>query len=76
MILTSGTTGTPKGAQRSSPTALGALAALFDRIPYRRSETTMVAAPMFHSWGFAHFLVGLPTGSTVSCSAASIPRRR
>ncbi len=65
VILTSGTTGTPKGAQRSSSNGLGAMVALFDRIPYRRNETIMVAAPMFHSWGFMHFLVGIATGSTL-----------
>jgi acyl-CoA synthetase (AMP-forming)/AMP-acid ligase II len=65
VILTSGTTGTPKGAQRSSSNGLGAMVALFDRIPYRRNETIMAAAPMFHSWGFMHFLVGVATGSTL-----------
>ena len=24
----------------------------------------MIAAPLFHSWGFAHFMLGLPLGST------------
>jgi acyl-CoA synthetase (AMP-forming)/AMP-acid ligase II len=61
-ILTSGTTGTPKGAQRSSPSGLGAIAALFDRIPYRQGETMMIAAPVFHSWGFMHFMVSMSLG--------------
>jgi acyl-CoA synthetase (AMP-forming)/AMP-acid ligase II len=65
VILTSGTTGTPKGAQRSSPDGLFALAALIDRIPYRSRDTMMVAAPLFHSWGFFHFVMGLPTASTL-----------
>ena len=52
IILTSGTTGTPKGAQRGQPEGLGALAALFSKIPRRRRETVMIAAPLFHSWGF------------------------
>lgn len=65
VILTSGTTGTPKGAQRSSPDGLFALAALIDRIPYRSRETMMVAAPLFHSWGFFHFVMSLPTASTL-----------
>ena len=25
----------------------------------------MIAAPMFHSWGFAHFTLGLPLASTL-----------
>jgi acyl-CoA synthetase (AMP-forming)/AMP-acid ligase II len=65
VILTSGTTGTPKGAQRSSPDGLLAMAALIDRIPYRARETMVVAAPLFHSWGFFHFVMSLPTASTM-----------
>jgi len=65
VILTSGTTGTPKGAQRSSPDGLLAMAALIDKIPYRARETMMIAAPLFHSWGFFHFVISLPTSSTI-----------
>ena len=65
VILTSGTTGTPKGAQRSSPDGLMAIAALIDKIPYRARETMMIAAPLFHSWGFFHFVMSLPTASTM-----------
>ena len=63
VILTSGTTGTPKGAQRSQPDTLAPLAAMFSKIPLRSRETTMIAAPLFHSWGFAHFMLGLALGS-------------
>jgi acyl-CoA synthetase (AMP-forming)/AMP-acid ligase II len=65
VILTSGTTGTPKGAQRSSPDGLLAMAALIDKIPYRARETMVIAAPLFHSWGFFHFVMSLPTASTM-----------
>jgi acyl-CoA synthetase (AMP-forming)/AMP-acid ligase II len=65
VILTSGTTGTPKGAQRSSPDGLMGLAAVLDMIPFRGGSTMMIAAPLFHSWGFFHFLVSLPTASTM-----------
>jgi len=65
VILTSGTTGTPKGAQRSSPDGLFAVAALLDRIPYHSRDTMMVAAPLFHSWGFFHFVISLPTAATI-----------
>ena len=65
IILTSGTTGTPKGAQRSEPEGLGALAALFSKIPRRYGETAMIAAPLFHSWGFLHFMLSLPTAATM-----------
>jgi acyl-CoA synthetase (AMP-forming)/AMP-acid ligase II len=65
IILTSGTTGTPKGAQRSQPEGLSALAALFSKIPRRYGETAMIAAPLFHSWGFLHFILSLPTAATM-----------
>jgi len=65
VILTSGTTGTPKGAQRSSPDGLLAVAALIDKLPYRSRETMVIAAPLFHSWGFFHFIMSLPTASTI-----------
>jgi fatty-acyl-CoA synthase len=65
VILTSGTTGTPKGAQRSSPDGLFALAALIDLIPYRSRDTMVIAAPLFHSWGFFHFVMSLPTAATI-----------
>ncbi len=65
VILTSGTTGTPKGAARPQSDSIEPVAALFSKIPLRARETTMIAAPMFHSWGFAHFLMGLPLVSTL-----------
>jgi fatty-acyl-CoA synthase len=65
VILTSGTTGTPKGASRSQPENLDPAAALLSKIPLRAREPTMIAAPMFHSWGFAHFTLGLGLSSTL-----------
>ena len=40
-------------------------AALFSKIPLKAFETTVIAAPMFHSWGLAHFNLALPLGSTL-----------
>jgi acyl-CoA synthetase (AMP-forming)/AMP-acid ligase II len=65
VILTSGTTGTPKGASRKQPESLDPAAALFSKIPLRARETTTIAAPMFHSWGFAHFTLGMGLSSTL-----------
>jgi fatty-acyl-CoA synthase len=64
IILTSGTTGTPKGAPRDQETSIEPIIAMLDRIPYRSGETMVVAAPMFHSWGFANMSLGLLLGST------------
>lgn len=65
VILTSGTTGTPKGAQRKQPDSLMPAASLFSVMPLKAREATMIAAPMFHSWGMAHFLLSLSLGSTL-----------
>jgi fatty-acyl-CoA synthase len=64
VILTSGTTGTPKGASRKQPETIGPAVALLSRIPLHAREKTFIVAPLFHSWGFAHFTLGLMLGST------------
>jgi fatty-acyl-CoA synthase len=65
VILTSGTTGTPKGAARKQPDTLEPAAALFSKIPLKARGTTVIAAPMFHSWGYAHFTLGMALSSTL-----------
>jgi fatty-acyl-CoA synthase len=64
VILTSGTTGTPKGAPRSEA-GLGAAISLMSRMPLRYGWRTHVAAPLFHTWGFAHLALAMLLGSTV-----------
>ena len=65
IILTSGTTGTPKGANRSSPRSLNPAIALLSKIPLRSRRAAHIAAPLFHSWGFAHFTLGMLLSSTL-----------
>jgi fatty-acyl-CoA synthase len=65
VILTSGTTGTPKGAPRSSPRSLESAVALFSRIPMRSRQTTVIAAPLFHAWGLGHLQLGMALSSTL-----------
>jgi acyl-CoA synthetase (AMP-forming)/AMP-acid ligase II len=64
-ILTSGTTGSPKGASRANPQSLEPVVSLLSRIPLKARQRTHIAAPLFHSWGFAHFSLGLILGSTL-----------
>jgi acyl-CoA synthetase (AMP-forming)/AMP-acid ligase II len=78
VILTSGTTGRAKGAERNAPGGLGgleSLTALLGAIPLKAGETTVVAAPMFHTWGFAHMTVGGLLGSTLVVRRRFDPRR-
>ena len=64
IILTSGTTGTPKGAPRSEA-GIDAAVALLSRLPLRSGWRTHVAAPLFHTWGWAHWALSMLLGSTV-----------
>ena len=65
-ILTSGTTGVPKGATRGQiPLTLDPAAALLERIPLREGQVVRVAAPLFHAWGFANLLLGMALGDTL-----------
>ncbi|ANH40118.1 Long-chain-fatty-acid--CoA ligase [Nocardioides dokdonensis FR1436] len=64
VILTSGTTGTPKGAPRSEA-GIDAAVALLSAIPLRHGWRTHVAAPLFHTWGFAHMALAMLLGSTL-----------
>ncbi|MGZ4233137.1 MAG: AMP-binding protein [Solirubrobacteraceae bacterium] len=63
-ILTSGTTGTPKGASRGPPPISAALSIL-DSIPLRSRERVLVSAPLFHQWGFAHLSLAALLASTL-----------
>lgn len=64
VILTSGTTGTPKGAPRNEA-GIDAAVALLSRMPLRHGWRTHIAAPLFHTWGFAHMALAMLLGSTV-----------
>jgi fatty-acyl-CoA synthase len=65
VILTSGTTGRPKGAPREEPRTLAGPGALFSKVPFRSGECTVIPAPLFHSLGFAHAIGAMMLGSTI-----------
>ena len=65
IVLTSGTTGTPKGATRKTPPGLGPLATILDRIPFNAGERMLISAPVFHTWGYAALQLGLGTRATM-----------
>ncbi|RYB89996.1 acyl-CoA synthetase [Nocardioides oleivorans] len=64
VILTSGTTGSPKGAPRKEA-GIDAAVSLLSRMPLRAGWRTHIAAPLFHTWGFAHLALAMLLGSTV-----------
>jgi fatty-acyl-CoA synthase len=68
IILTSGTTGRPKGAARAAPNALAGLvelAAFLEAIPYKARGVTVLAAPAFHAWGLANLTLGMGLQSSL-----------
>lgn len=64
IVLTSGTTGTPKGARHDVSVAALVPVALSHlmRVPMRSGAPILVAPPLFHVLGFAYSLVALGLG--------------
>lgn len=65
IILTSGTTGTPRGAARKTPGGLGPLISIIERIPLHVEDTILISAPIFHTWGFAASQLALALRATI-----------
>jgi acyl-CoA synthetase (AMP-forming)/AMP-acid ligase II len=64
VILTSGTTGAPRGAARSGA-SIDDVIAMLSRIPLHAGEPTVIACPVFHAWGLGHLALSMLLGSTV-----------
>ena len=64
VILTSGTTGLPKGAPRGRMSPMATIQ-VADRIPFPRQGTMMIVSPIFHSTGQATWLMACALGNTV-----------
>ena len=65
IILTSGTTGTPKGANRSTPPTLAPIGGVLSNVPFKSNEVTSLPAPMFHALGFLHATLAMMLGTTL-----------
>ncbi len=65
IILTSGTTGTPKGANRAAPPSLAPVGGVLSHVPFKSEEVTSLPAPMFHALGFLHGTIAMMLGSTL-----------
>ena len=75
VLLTSGTTGTPKGAPRHQGTSLHPIGALLSKVPYRSRQSTYVAAPMFHGLGFTQMVLAVTLGCTTLAERRFKPDR-
>jgi len=65
IILTSGTTGTPKGANRSQPPTLAPIGGVLSHVPFKSGEVTSLPSPMFHALGYLHATIAMTLGSTL-----------
>jgi len=67
VILTSGTTGTPKGASRDLPlrSLLGSLITLIGALGLRRSGPVLIGPPLFHGFGLAFASIAHGLGAPV-----------
>ena len=70
VLLTSGTTGTPKGAQRTNRVDPTAATAIVDRIPYRHDDVIAITSPLFHAWGLAQMLLASALGATTTLTTS------
>ncbi|WP_336082092.1 AMP-binding protein [Nocardia sp. SSK8] len=68
IVLTSGTSGSPKGARRPHAKGFGTIAALLSRIPLRVEEVMLIPAPLFHTWGLAGLQLSTALRATVVLS--------
>jgi fatty-acyl-CoA synthase len=65
IILTSGTTGTPKGANRHAPPTLAPIGGVLSHVPFKSGEVTALPSPMFHALGYLHATIAMTLGSTL-----------
>ena len=65
IVLTSGTTGTPKGATRHTPPTLAPIGGVLSLVPFKAGEVTSLPSPMFHALGYLHATIALTLGSTL-----------
>jgi acyl-CoA synthetase (AMP-forming)/AMP-acid ligase II len=75
VILTSGTTGTPKGASRSAPKGLNPIGGLFGRVPYHVREKHFIVAPLFHAWGIGQYMIASALSATIVLQNRFNPER-
>jgi fatty-acyl-CoA synthase len=73
VILTSGTTGTPKGAGRDVPISLSPVGGPLSRVPFRSGDVALISAPLFHALGFSQGLLQIGLGDTIVLERRFVP---
>lgn len=66
VLLTSGTSGSPKGTNRTAgPKALSAALSFLQAVPFRRGSVFVIPAPLFHAWGASQIVMAATLAGTV-----------
>lgn len=65
IIMSSGTTGLPKGVVRGVPKTPQVLGSILPKIPWRVGMTVQLSASLFHAWGWLNLNLCLATKSTM-----------
>jgi fatty-acyl-CoA synthase len=73
VILTSGTTGTPKGAGRDVPISLSPVGGPLSKVPFRSGDVALISAPLFHALGFTQGLLQVGLGATLVLERRFVP---
>ncbi|MGH3661039.1 MAG: AMP-binding protein, partial [Micromonosporaceae bacterium] len=73
VLLTSGTTGAPKGAPRAQPKSLAIPGAILSKIPFRGGGPMHVAPPIFHTWGLTTSMLAFGVGATLVTRRKFVP---
>jgi fatty-acyl-CoA synthase len=73
VLLTSGTTGTPKGAPRDVALSLALPGGYLSKIPLRSGRKVVLAAPGFHAWGLLSSVIAMGLGNTLILTRRAKP---
>ncbi len=75
IIMSSGTTGVPKGVVRAIPKSPAVLGSVLPKIPWRKAGTVQLTCSLFHAWGWMNLNVALATKSTMVLRREFDPRQ-
>ncbi|WP_018297910.1 AMP-binding protein [Corynebacterium lubricantis] len=75
VLMSSGTTGIPKGILRPEPKLPLVLAGLLEKLPWRAGMTVQMSASMFHTWGWSATNIAFGARNTVVTQRHYDPRK-
>lgn len=65
VVMTSGTTGMPKGVIRRTVTSPQGVAPVLASVPWERNQVLMATGVLFHAYGWGNLMIGLMMAATL-----------